>query len=68
MTSSQEDVPDDVPTLYVDSANEAEFPCNAIIPKDLEFAALLEFAETGVRPESVQWQPFDTYRPVVRVR
>ncbi|MFJ8965866.1 Imm1 family immunity protein [Lentzea sp. NPDC102401] len=61
VTSSQEVVPDDVPTHYVDSANETEFPRNAIIPKDLAATALIEFAETGVRSESVQWQPFDTY-------
>ncbi|KOV87565.1 hypothetical protein ADL03_06610 [Nocardia sp. NRRL S-836] len=61
MTCSENVAPADVPTLYVDAANDTEFPRNAIIPVELARAALLEFAQTGVRPESVQWQPFETY-------
>ncbi|KOV83110.1 Imm1 family immunity protein [Nocardia sp. NRRL S-836] len=61
VTYSEDIAPGDVPTLYVDTANETEFPRNAIIPAALARAALLEFAQTGVRPESVQWQPFETY-------
>lgn len=46
-----------VPALYIDKANQTELPRNAIIPMDRARRALLEFAETGVRPESVRWQP-----------
>jgi hypothetical protein len=61
VTRVVDDVPQDVPTLYIDKANETEFPRDAIIPMPLLRLALLEFQVTGLRPESVRWQPVDVY-------
>lgn len=61
ITLATEPVPDP-PTLYQDRAGDLVYPPNAVIPLDAVERAVIEFWERGgQRPESVAWQPVESW-------
>lgn len=49
------------PLLYLDSTTDAEFPLDAVVSKREIRDSLVEFAETGERPQAVPWRPWGTF-------
>nr|WP_281243654.1 Imm1 family immunity protein [Actinopolyspora alba] len=48
---------EDTPPLLFDPEGDLWFPASASLPLDRAREAIAEYCRTGLRPESVRWQP-----------
>jgi len=61
VTRTDTPIEQDGQPLFIDRANQTEFPRDAVLPMTRIRAALLEFTQTGKRPTCVDWQDIDVY-------
>lgn len=54
--SHNPDPPAEAPVLRFDAGSPLTFPKDAVLPLERVRAALAEFADTGLRPTTVEWQ------------